>query len=126
MNHGSPFNIESGITTQPAAHNITGSGYAVPVATPHQSGIEQGEFPSDSLSFTRPTNTSSEDERGGATKTEMVSIIIQILQGNPDVTGTESQKEVTFNSYLAEILSIQTPLDPLTRSNEQTRPPSDR
>ena len=63
-------------------------------------------------------HNSSEDEdtvdsfrSGNITKTTTVSSILRILGEDTDVSLTQSQKETTFDSYLMEILSIQTTLD---------------
>ena len=61
-----------------------------------------------------------ESFRGGkASKTETISSIIRILGDNTDVTITQSQKEATFDSYLTEILAIQSAVD------ESRIPPND-
>jgi hypothetical protein len=73
------------------------------------------------------TNSIPEDERnqilrklestietfrsGNATKTSTITSILRILGEDTNVRITQSQKEATFDSYLAEILSIQSSLD---------------
>ena len=47
--------------------------------------------------------------KGESTKTEAVSTVLQILRRDTDVSDVEPQTEATFDSYLAEILSIQPP-----------------
>ena len=50
--------------------------------------------------------------RGGkASKTETIASVIRALEENTDVTLTPSQKDATFDSYLTEILAIQSSLD---------------
>jgi hypothetical protein len=48
---------------------------------------------------------------GNATKTSTITSILRILGEDTNVTITQSQKEATFDSYLTEILSIQSSLD---------------
>ena len=45
--------------------------------------------------------------RGNFSKTETISSILRVLGENVDVALTEQQKEATFDTYLTEILSIQ-------------------
>ncbi|KAF8809399.1 hypothetical protein BYT27DRAFT_7254539 [Phlegmacium glaucopus] len=88
---------------------------------------------SDSSSFTKPSNSPPEDERikliselessvkhfrtGLISKTEAISSVLQILRENPHVSGNESQKEKMFESYLAEILSLQQFVNEAARSD---------
>ena len=73
------------------------------------------------------TNSASEDERNqivnklkstvknfrnsNSTKMNTITSILAILRENTNVLITQSQKEATFDSYLTEILSIQSTLD---------------
>ena len=51
-------------------------------------------------------------------KMAMISSILWTLRENPNVQITESQKETTFDSYLTEILAIQSSLDKTNRTRE--------
>ncbi|KAF8812581.1 hypothetical protein BYT27DRAFT_7335831 [Phlegmacium glaucopus] len=94
-----------------------------------------GDHVSQSSSFTRPSDSPTEDERlrllnelevsvdqyrkGSSSKTEAISSILRILSENTDVSGSQSQKESTFDSYLSEIISVQQPL----RGHPKSDPP---
>ena len=62
--------------------------------------------------------------RGGkASKTETIASVIRALEENTDVPLTPSQKDATFDSYLTEILAIQSSLDESrVPPNEETSP----
>jgi hypothetical protein len=47
--------------------------------------------------------------KGEVSKKGTISSVLRILDENPHVAHTESQKEATFNSYLTEIISIESP-----------------
>ena len=51
-------------------------------------------------------------------KTAMISSILWTLRENSNVQITESQKEMTFNSYFTEILAIQSSLDETNGTRE--------
>ena len=80
---------------------------------------EQASFSSNPYSISRSISLSRTDPtpelepvvetfRGGNTmKMNMITSILGILEDNTNVSISQSQKEATFNSYLTEILSIQ-------------------
>ena len=92
------------------------------LTTSERNGLSSGTQQSSSLEEGQ-TNPSPEDGRfrllrrleesvdmfrtGKESKTTTISTILRILRENADVEITQSQKDATFNSYLTEILSIQ-------------------
>lgn len=62
---------------------------------------------------------SVESFRGGkVSKTDAISGVLAILRENSHVSLTQSQKEATFDSYLTEILSIQSTFDQSSRNQD--------
>jgi hypothetical protein len=102
------------------------SEHAISSSTFEQSTSHTLPHSSGTLDSTR-TNSSPEDEQnqiihrlestidsfrnGNSTKMNAIASVLKILGENSNVSITESQKEVTFDSYLTEILSIQSTLD---------------
>ena len=122
MSHGVSSEPGFARAVQLSAYGSTGPRYADSHSLPELPGLPTGESSSVS-SITRPINSSSEDlqirllaelesfvdryRRGGVSKTETISSILRVLGENIDVSLTEQQKEATFDTYLTEILSIQ-------------------
>lgn len=136
MSHGGPSGSESsGIAiSAPRPNPESISIDSVTVSGPNHTSTSNGEPErSDSIR----TNTSSEDGRihilkqleesietfrsRKVSKTEAISTILQILRENVDVALTQSQKDLTLESYLTEILSIQSSFD----ETEATRAAND-
>jgi hypothetical protein len=101
--------------------------YASTFGTTDQSGSHPSTSDISNSNNNSRTDSSSENERnriireletsietfreGKTTKTNVISSILRILGENTHVSISESQKEATFDSYLTEIISIQSTFD---------------
>jgi hypothetical protein len=128
MSHGDSQGPESAQSSNSASNPLAESEYAnsfgstgPTVGTPNSRGADS-QIPSDVNSNSPSQNVQlkvlGELEgavdlfRGGkSSKTEAISSIIRILGENTDVSITSVQKEATFDSYLTEILAIQSSLE---------------
>jgi Zinc knuckle len=127
MNHGAQSGPEASGPLDSTLRNPSESGYAGGFSVPQQLGQDSGEQNVAESSFNGQTISSSEDGRtqmlgrleetvesyrsGSITKTATISTILQILGDDSSISLTQSQKETTFDSYLTEILSIQSTVD---------------
>jgi hypothetical protein len=121
------------------------SEHAISSSTLEQSTSHTLPHSSGTLDSTR-TNSSPEDEQnqiihrlksainsfrnGNSTKMNAITSVLKILRENSNVSITESQKEVSVDSYLTKILSIQSTLNQSgkldvlrTDSNQQATDP---
>ena len=115
---------------QPAEPTLRGTAepeYASTFATTEQSGSHSNQQGGASSSDTPRTDSTPEDNRirilrelessietfrrGKTTKTDAISAVLRILGTDSDVSITQQQKDSTFDSYLTEILSIQSSFD---------------
>ena len=129
MSNGGRRGPSAAQSSHQAPDPITGSEHTSTLGSTEPTGTSSSSFePFPSLNADLSNANSSQEDgrlkilsdlegvvesfRGGkASKTETVSSIIRILGENTDVTITPSQKEATFDSYLTEILAIQSALD---------------
>ena len=58
-------------------------------------------------------------------KTKAIEDVLRILRKNTPVSYSQSQKDATFDSYLTEILSIQSTFDKLGGNDETSEMPAD-
>ena len=95
-------------STRPSGSSSTGRGVtAAEVSERTDSVPEDGR-----ARILKELEGSVESFRKGKTpKTDAISNILRILGENSDVSLTRAQKEATFDSYLTEILSIQSTFD---------------
>ena len=103
-----PDNSDAFSSTQPTGSGSTGRGVSGSGGSGHSD-----TFPEDGRArILKELEGTIESFRKGKTpKTDVISSILRILGENPDVALTRSQKEATFDSYLTEILSIQSTFD---------------
>ena len=143
MSHGSHSRQEA---TQPpieAEPNLERSGHFV---TPGHTGTSGTSFSGPSIpitgSSTDQTLSSGEIERfnilkdleksvdsfrnKSLSKTSAIASILRIIGEDSNVTLTESQKESTFDSYLTEILAIQSSFDENKDPEDPSADPSDQ
>ena len=115
------------------AQSIAEPWHTSTLASTEQPNTFSNTYPSSGTINLSRTNSAPEDQiikwlestvfRGGnTTKMNMITSILGILEENTHVSITQSQKEVTFDSYLTKILSIQSTLngsrDPDTSRSE--------
>ena len=102
--------------------SFQGSGYTNPSGATGASGTISDPSSSSRQDNPEPANSSSEDQRiavlgelenaiesfrgRNISKTEVISSILRILGNTSNVSLTQTQKDSTFDSYLAEIQSI--------------------
>ena len=134
MSHGEPVvpkTLESPIS---ALQGLAGPDYASTLTSTPPSGTgSSGQGNSSPRSADRANSSSEvgqmrvlkelegsvESFRGGRVpKTDVITSVLRILK-NADILLTQSQKDATFDSYLTEILSIQSSFD---ESGGTTRP----
>ena len=107
-----PNNSDALSSTQPTGSSSAGRGVSGSGGSGHSDA-----FPEDGRArILKELEGTIESFRKGKTpKTDAISSVLCILRENPDVALTWSQKEATFDSYLTEILSIQSTFDKSTR-----------
>jgi hypothetical protein len=138
MTHGDNDGIETVRITEPALLGFAGPRHAGAPGTSELS--HSGLTTLETEGSTNPSRSDSapEDERvwslkqfeavvesfrrGKTTKTNALSAILRILGENTHVSLTQSQKDATFDSYLAEILSIQVAHDEFNSDHDQPLP----
>jgi hypothetical protein len=127
MHHGEQAELEASGTPHSAIYDSSGSRDPSGVPISRFLGQESSNVGGISISNNGQTLSSAEDGRsqllkrleetvesfrgGSLSKTATISSILQTLGEDIDVPLTESQKETTFDSYLTEILSIQSAFD---------------
>ena len=142
MSHDNPGS-ETPQFTNSVMRSTAESEYANTLATPEQSGPSNVHPGIGSLTEGQGSVPSSEDgrlrvlrelescietfRRGNCPKSNAISSILRVLGANSDVSLSQPQKEATFDSYLTEILSIQSTLDEsggtsATRTDSQETP----
>ena len=139
MSHGTNFGPETAESSHSVVRSFTEPENGRTSTTTQSTESNLRDLGSTNLSVTSGTNSASEDERTRLlcelestigsfrdrkiSKTAAIASVIRILGENTYVSITESQKEATFDSYLTEILSIQSNLD---NSVENAEPSSIR
>ena len=142
MSHGGHVGQE---TTQPpteAERHLERSGRFNPSEFSGTTGTTASSHSIPITDSSNSADSSAEDERinilknlektvesfrtKGISKTTAISSILRILGENANVTLTQSQKESTFDSYLTEILAIQSSFDESKEPEEPTSEPSDQ
>ena len=135
MNHGEPSRPGSSRSSLAALQPFSGTDYANSITASERNGTDSAnQLPANSS----PTFPSSENERteilkhleeviesfrsGRISKTASISSIIRILGENSNVSLSESQKETTFDSYLTEILAIQSSKEELGGTQNPDEP----
>src|ERR1700678_2981868 len=129
MRHGNRNGSQSAQSSHQAPNPLEESGYSSTLGSIEPVGISSNlhrtrSSPDSNLSNANPSQENGrlktlndlkgiiESFRGGkSSKTETISSVIRILGENTNIAITQSQKEATFDSYLTEILAIQSSLD---------------
>src|ERR1700678_3881908 len=129
MRHGNRNGSQSAQSSHQAPNPLEESGYSSTLGSIEPVGISSNlhrtrSSPDSNLSNANPSQENGrlktlndlegiiESFRGGkSSKTETISSVIRILGENTNIAITQSQKEATFDSYLTEILTIQSSLD---------------
>jgi hypothetical protein len=135
MSHGDRVESNSSQSAQSTLRSVAGPDYANPSASSTTSGSNSTPLGINSSSTTQQSNSPPEDERirtlsrleesiesfrkGKTSKTSAVSSILRILGENTNVSFTQSQKDASFDSYLAEILAIQSTFDESSESSPE-------
>jgi hypothetical protein len=141
MTHGDNTGIETARFTESALLGLTEPGHASALGTSEPSGsglTGDTTLGTGGLTNRSRTDPAPEDElvrsikqfeavvesfwRGKTTKTNALSSILRILGEDTHVSVTQSQKDATFDSYLAEILLIQAAHDEFDRDHDQPPP----
>ena len=134
MSHGEPVGPETLESPISALRGLAGPDYASTLTSTPPSGSGSGGQGNSSPRSADQADSSSEVGRmrvlkelegsvesfrgGRVPKTEAIASVLRILE-NADIPLTQSQKDATFDSYLTEILSIQSSFD---ESRGTTRP----
>ena len=127
MSHGRTIGSEADESLNASLRALTESQDRVSVGATHSLQSDAGPSSAVDSSTTASTDPAPEDERvrllrelesavesfrgGKVSKMSVIADIIRILGENSYVTISQSQKESTFDSYLTEILSIQSNFD---------------
>ena len=110
-----------------AMQSFSGPDYSSAIASTLPSGSISSDRGVVGAEYSGPAHSVAEDGRarilkelegsiesfrkGKTPKTDAIASILRILGENSDVTLTRAQKEAMFDSYLTEILSIQSTFD---------------
>ena len=140
MSYGGHLGQEASQPPVEVERGLEGSGRSFAPGFSGVPGISSSSHPIHITDSSERTNPSSEDERicilkdlektvesfrnKEFTKTVAVSSVLRILGENSNVTLTQSQKESTFDSYLTEILAIQSSFDEVRDPEESSSDPA--
>ena len=143
MSYGGHFGQETAQPPIETERGLEGSGYNIASGISGSSGATSSSLSAAISGSSDRVNSSAEDERVRIlknleetvesfrskviTKTAAISSVLRILGEDSNVSLTQSQKDSTFDSYLTEILSIQSSFDeprgPEVSSAESSGPP---